>query len=162
MLISNQHIATLKRELKHGPALGRTERAEYLRQLIQEMRGKPMSETSRNESVITGLLYRVQPRKTKSGTFVCSFTVAVVDSKAKQYISVVGWKGLGERVAAMALGSKVYVSGRLQSGSWTDSTGNKRYKTEIIADTVEEVASLQSSLSQQAAARPISDEDIPF
>lgn len=122
-----------------------------------------MSETSKNKSVITGLLYRVQPRKTKSGTFVCSFLVAVVDSKAKQYISVVGWKGLGERVAAMALGSKVYVSGRLQSGSWTDATGNKRYKTEIIADTVEEVASLQSRPSPETAAtRPISDEDIPF
>ena len=164
MLLRNEDIATLKRQLKHGPALGRAERAEFLQKLIQKMQGvKRMSETSRNKSVITGLLYRVQPRQTKSGTFVCSFTVAVVDAKAKQYISVVGWKGVGERVAAMALGSKVYVSGRLQSGSWTDATGNKRYKTEIIADTVEEVASLQSAPSPEAAsARPISDEDIPF
>jgi single-strand DNA-binding protein len=122
-----------------------------------------MSEKSKNKSVITGLLYRVQPRKTKNGNFVCAFTVAVVESNAKQYISVTGWKGLGERVAAMALGSKVYVSGRLQSGSWTDADGKKRYKTEIVADTVEEIASLQSSPSPEAvAARPISDEDIPF
>jgi single-stranded DNA-binding protein len=163
MLLRNEDIAKPKRQLKHGPALGRAERVEYLQQLIQEMRGKLMSETSRNKSVITGLLYRVQPRKTKTGTFVCAFTVAVVDAKAKQYISVVGWKGLGERVAAMALGSKVYVSGRLQSGSWTDASGNKRYKTEIIADTVEEVASLQSRPNPEAAAaRLISDEDIPF
>jgi single-strand DNA-binding protein len=122
-----------------------------------------MSEKSQNKSVITGLLYRVQPRKTKNGNFVCAFTVAVVDSKAKQYISVVGWKGLGERVAAMALGSKVYVSGRLQSGSWTDTDGNKRYKTEIVADTVEEIASLHSNPSPEALQkRPIDDSDIPF
>jgi single-strand DNA-binding protein len=122
-----------------------------------------MSEKSQNKSVITGLLYRVQPRKTKTGTFVCSFTVAVVAANAKQYISVTGWKGLGERVAAMALGSKVYVSGRLQSDSWTDADGKKRYKTEIVADTVEEIASLQSSPSPEALQkRPISDEDIPF
>ena len=122
-----------------------------------------MSEKSTNKSVITGLLYRVQPRKTKTGISVCSFTVAVIEAKAKQYIAVTGWKGLGERVAAMALGSKVYVSGRLQSGSWTDANGNKRYKTEIIADTVEEIASLHSSPSPEALQkRPIDDEDIPF
>ena len=122
-----------------------------------------MSEKSQNKSVITGLLYKVYPRKTKTGTFVCSFIVAVVEASAKHHISVTGWKGLGERVAAMALGSKVYVSGRLQSGSWTDADGNKRYKTEIVADTVEEIASLHSSPSPETvAARPISDEDIPF
>jgi single-strand DNA-binding protein len=122
-----------------------------------------MSEKSQNKSVITGLLYRVQPRRTKTGTFVCSFTVAVVEANAKQYISVTGWKGLGERVAAMALGSKVYVSGRLQSDSWTDADGKKRYKTEIVADTVEEIASLQSIPSPETLQkRPISDEDIPF
>jgi single-strand DNA-binding protein len=94
---------------------------------------------------------------------VCAFTVAVVDSKAKQYISVVGWKGIGERVAAMALGSKVYVAGRLQSSSWIDADGKKRYKTEIVADTVEEIASLHSSPSPEALQkRPIDDEDIPF
>ena len=87
----------------------------------------------------------------------------MVEANAKHHISVTGWKGLGERVAAMALGSKVYVSGRLQSGSWIDADGNKRYKTEIVADTVEEIASLQSSPSPEALQRrPIDDEDIPF
>jgi single-strand DNA-binding protein len=122
-----------------------------------------MSEKSRNKSIVTGLLYKVTPRKTKTGTVVVSFIVAVVEANAKQYISVTGWKGLGERVAAMALGSKVYVSGRLQSGSWIDADGKKRYKTEIVADTVEEVASLQSIPNPEALQkRPITDEDIPF
>jgi single-strand DNA-binding protein len=122
-----------------------------------------MSEKSQNKSVITGLLYRVQPRKTKNGNFVCAFTVAVGEASARQYISCVGWKGLGERVAAMALGSKVYVAGRLQSGSWTAADGTKKYKTELIADCAEEIASLQSSPSPEALQkRPISDEDIPF
>jgi hypothetical protein len=33
------------------------------------------AETSKNKSVITRLLYRVQPRKTKNGNFVCAMTV---------------------------------------------------------------------------------------
>jgi single-strand DNA-binding protein len=122
-----------------------------------------MSEKSKNKSIVTGLLYRVQPRKTKTGTFVCSFTVAVVETKTKQYICCVGWKGLGERVSAMALGSKVYVSGRLQSGSWTAADGTKKYKTEIVCDTAEEIPNLQSSPSPEALQRrPIDDSDVPF
>jgi single-stranded DNA-binding protein len=122
-----------------------------------------VSEKSKNKSVITGLLYKVYSRKTNTGAFVWSFIVAVVEASAKHHISVTGWKGLGERVAAMALGSKVHVSGRLQSGSWTDASGSKRYKTEMVADCVEEIASLQSSPSPEALQkRPIDDEDIPF
>jgi single-stranded DNA-binding protein len=121
------------------------------------------AEKSKNQSIITGLLYQVYPRKTKTGIFVCSFIVAVVEASAKHHISVTGWKGLGERVAAMALGSKVYVSGRLRSVSWTDESGHKRYRTEIVADCAEEIASLQSTPSPEALQkRPISDEDIPF
>ena len=105
-----------------------------------------MSETSKNKTIITGLLYQVQPRKTKTGKFVCAFTVAVVEGNgAKQFISVTGWQGLGERVAAMGVGSKIYIAGRLRTASWTDSSGHKRYRTEIVADTAEEITSLQSS-----------------
>lgn len=122
-----------------------------------------MSEKSKNKAVITGLLQNVRPRYTKTGKLVVSFTVQVIEGSAKQFISVVGWQGLGERITALPVNSKIYVSGRLQSGSWTDATGNKKYKTEIVADTVEEIASLLSSPSPEVVAkRPISDEDIPF
>lgn len=122
-----------------------------------------MTEKSRNKAVITGLLQSVRPRYTKTGKLVVSFTVQVIEGSSKQFISAIGWQGLGERVTALPANAKVYVSGRLQSGSWTDSAGNKKYKTEIVADTVEEIASLLSSPRPEVVAqRPISDEDIPF
>jgi hypothetical protein len=145
----------------NGKTVSAQARVEGVNHSITHPRGGRSERSARPSKA--AVLYRVQPRKTKTGTVVVSFTVAVVEASGKQYISCVGWKGLGERVAAMALGSKVYVSGRLQSGSWTDANGNKRYKTEIVADTVEEIAGLQSSPSPEALAkRPISDEDIPF
>ena len=33
-------------------------------------------------------------------------------------------------------GSKIYLEGRLQTSSWDDQSGNKRYRTEVIADNM--------------------------
>ena len=57
-----------------------------------------MTERSKNNCIITGLLYQVQPRKTKTGTALCAFTIAVVEGSSKHYISCVGWQGLGARM----------------------------------------------------------------
>jgi single-strand DNA-binding protein len=47
------------------------------------------------------------------------------------------WRGLAE-VAEKYLkkGSQVYIEGRLQTRSWDDQNGQKRYTTEIIADNM--------------------------
>jgi hypothetical protein len=37
VLLSNRDIAKLKRELKHGPKLTRTQRVEYLKKLLREL-----------------------------------------------------------------------------------------------------------------------------
>jgi single-strand DNA-binding protein len=34
-------------------------------------------------------------------------------------------------------GTQLYVEGRLRTRSWTDQTGNKRFTTEIVADTIQ-------------------------
>ena len=34
-------------------------------------------------------------------------------------------------------GTQLYIEGRLRTRSWTDQTGNKRYTTEIVADTLQ-------------------------
>ena len=34
-------------------------------------------------------------------------------------------------------GSQVYIEGRLRTRQWTDQTGNKRYTTEVVADTLQ-------------------------
>ena len=123
-----------------------------------------MSEKSQNKSVITGLLYRVQPRKTKTGNFcLCHSPLPWSRLTAKQYIFVVGMEGIrragccnGSRLQSLRVGP--FAVGLMDRCGW-----NKRYKTEIVADTVEEIASLHSSPSPEALQkRPIDDSDIPF
>lgn len=59
-----------------------------------------------------------------------------VDSPA-EYHDIVIWGPLGERCnQVLHKGERIFVSGRLQTRSWEGQDGNKRYKTEIIADSV--------------------------
>ena len=58
--------------------------------------------------------------------------------EAVEYHTVVAWARLGE-IAAQYLkkGQQVLIEGRLQTRSWEGKDGEKRYRTEIIADNVQ-------------------------
>jgi single-strand DNA-binding protein len=54
-----------------------------------------------------------------------------------EWHTVVVWGKRAEGLAKLDLkGSKIYVDGRLQTRSWEDKEGNKRYSTEIVAQDV--------------------------
>ncbi|OGN09807.1 MAG: single-stranded DNA-binding protein, partial [Candidatus Yanofskybacteria bacterium RIFCSPHIGHO2_02_FULL_41_12] len=57
---------------------------------------------------------------------------------ATEYHTVVAWRRLGE-IAAQYLkkGGLVMIEGRLQTRSWTDQSNNKRYMTEILAESLQ-------------------------
>lgn len=52
-----------------------------------------------------------------------------------EWHNVVCWRSLAE-IAEKILrkGSQIYVEGKLQTRSWEDKEGNKRYITEVVAD----------------------------
>ncbi|HEX7411486.1 MAG TPA: single-stranded DNA-binding protein [Bacteroidales bacterium] len=53
-----------------------------------------------------------------------------------EWHKVVVWRKLAETAEAyLHKGSLLYVEGRLRTHSWDDKDGNKRYTTEVIADT---------------------------
>ena len=55
-----------------------------------------------------------------------------------EWHNVVLWRGLAEIAQKyVKKGSQIYVEGRLRSRSWDDKDGNKKYITEIIADTLQ-------------------------
>jgi|tagenome__1003787_1003787.scaffolds.fasta_scaffold20889365_4 single-strand DNA-binding protein len=102
---------------------------------------------SLNKAMIIGNLGRdPEMRYTPSGQAVTQFTVAVnrnyKDSNGDwqeetEWFRVVAWAALAERTAEyLRKGRKVYVEGRLQTRSWEDQNGQKRYTTELIANTV--------------------------
>lgn len=102
---------------------------------------------SLNKAMIIGNLGRdPEMRYTPSGQAVTQFTVAVNRNykdgngdwqEETEWFRVVAWAALAERTAEyLRKGRKVYVEGRLQTRSWEDQNGQKRYTTELIANTV--------------------------
>lgn len=99
-----------------------------------------------NQVVLMGNLTRdPELRQTPSGQNVCSFSLALNRSykgadgnwqEATDYIDVVAWGPLGERVSQyLSKGRPCLVSGRLQSRSW-EQEGQKRSKVEVVAGDV--------------------------
>lgn len=100
-----------------------------------------------NKAMIIGNVTRdPEVRTTPSGQTVTSFGVATnrrwKDQSGQQkeqveYHNVVAWRKLADIIGQyVKKGSKIYVEGRLQTRSWDDQSGVKRYKTEIIAENM--------------------------
>lgn len=85
-------------------------------------------------------------RYTANGNAVTTFRVATnrqftgPDGERRdetEWFSVVTWSRLAETCAQyLTKGRLVYVEGRMQTRSWEDQQGQKRYRTELIAETV--------------------------
>ena len=74
--------------------------------------------------------------------FYTRFTLAInrVAYKESQpeadFINVVAWNGLAETLCKhLKKGSQIAITGRLCSSSYTDKDGNKRYSTEVVAES---------------------------
>lgn len=99
-----------------------------------------------NQVILLGNLTRdPEVRQTPSGQSVCSFSLALNRAykgqngewqEATDYIDVVAWGPLGERVGQyLSKGRRALVQGRLQSRSW-EQEGQKRSKVEVLANDV--------------------------
>lgn len=99
-----------------------------------------------NQVILLGNLTRdPELRTTPNGQNVCSFSLALNRSykgsdgnwqEATDYIDIVAWGALGERVAQyLSKGRKALVNGRIQSRSW-EQDGQKRSKVEVVASDV--------------------------
>ena len=89
-------------------------------------------------------------KQTASGTSVCSFSIAVNRRFAKteqgqqtvDFINIVTWRQSAEFVSRhFKKGNPILVCGQLQTRTWTDNQGQKRYATEVVADEVSFVTS---------------------
>lgn len=101
-----------------------------------------------NKVMLIGRLTRdPEMRSTPSGVNVCQLSLATgyaytnqaTGQKVEQteFHNVVLWRKLAD-IAAQYLkkGTQVYIEGRLQTRSWDGQDGQKRYRTEIIADNM--------------------------
>lgn len=102
-----------------------------------------------NKIFLIGRLTQNPESKTlTSGQLICSFGLATnrvwsnQETKEKQekteYHNIVLWGRLAE-IASQYLtkGGLVLIEGRIQTRSWQDSTGSKRYRTEVVAENIQ-------------------------
>ena len=85
-------------------------------------------------------------RSTPSGTAVVNFNIATSETfKNKngeketrtEWHRVVAWARLAEICNEyLKKGKQVYIEGRLQTRSWEDQSGTKKYSTEVVANNM--------------------------
>jgi single-strand DNA-binding protein len=120
-------------------------------------------------------------RYTASGKAVASFRIATKEQwtskegggkeERTEWHRIVAWGRLGEICGEyLRKGSQVYIEGRLQTRQWDDKDGNKRFTTEIVAQTMQMLGSAGKSGAASSteekfpSEEPISlpEDDIPF
>lgn len=85
-------------------------------------------------------------RTTPTGSSVANFSIATnltwVDKQGQkqdkaEFHNIVAWRKLAEICGQyLRKGSKVYLEGRLETRSWEDQSGVRKYRTEVIADNM--------------------------
>lgn len=86
-------------------------------------------------------------RRTNTGTTVANFNLATSENwndkngqrqERTEWHRVVVWGKLAELCEKyLSKGRQCFIEGRLQTRSWDDKEGNKKYTTEIVASTVQ-------------------------
>ena len=112
-----------------------------------------------NKVFLIGRLTRdPELRYTGNNTPVATFSLAVNRNFSNQagereadFINIVVWRKQAENVKNyLTQGSQVAIDGRLQTRSYDDNNGQKRYVTEVIADNVEFLGSKSSTNSNNS------------
>lgn len=95
-----------------------------------------------NKVILMGrLVADPELKQTSSGTPVTSFSLAVDrrynkegEDKQCDFINIVAWRSTAEFICKhFGKGQAILLCGELQTRSWTDNQGNKRYATEVVA-----------------------------
>ena len=100
-------------------------------------------------------------KQTAAGVSVCSFSIAVNRRFAKteqgqqtvDFINVVTWRQSAEFVSRyFKKGNPILVCGQLQTRTWNDNQGQKRYATDVVADEVTFTSSAANGAGAPAPA----------
>lgn len=96
---------------------------------------------SYNKVILVGRLTAApELKQTGSGVAVTNFTIAVDrkynrgEEKQADFPTIIAWRQTAEFICKyFQKGSAILIEGELQTRSWTDGQGNKRYATEVVA-----------------------------
>ncbi|MDD6323246.1 MAG: single-stranded DNA-binding protein [Bacilli bacterium] len=75
------------------------------------------------------------------------------------FINILVWRRTAENIVNyLDKGSQVSIDGRIQTGSFTDKDGNRRYTTDVVADNVQFLDSRRSNSAPAATPYDYQDE----
>lgn len=123
-----------------------------------------------NVCLIGRLTKDVEVRYTQTNnTMVVSFTLAVnrkfakKDEQQADFINIIAWNKTAEFCSKyFKKGMQVSVVGRIQTRSWDDQNGQKRYATEVIADELGFADSKKEAESKEVQATQTTTETTGF
>lgn len=97
-----------------------------------------MSNLNLNKVVLSGrLTSKPELKVTPSGINVCNFSIAIKRRGAEEsdFINCQAWRKTAEFISQyFDKGSAICVTGSIQTRSWNDNNGNKRFATEVVVD----------------------------
>lgn len=137
-----------------------------------------------NKVILIGNLTKdPETSTTNSGIKVCKFTVAVNrnysggdGTRQTDFLPIICWRNQAENCGRfLRKGSKVGISGSIQTRNYDAADGTKRYVTEIVADEVQFLSTRSENFADDTDAsdtaprrnkvdelQPLSDGDLPF
>ncbi len=137
-----------------------------------------------NKVILIGNLGRdPEVRYTRSGTAVANLNIATSENwtdksgqkqERTEWHRVVAWDKLAEIAKEyLTKGKQVYIEGRLQTRSWDDRDGNKRYTTEVRVDQMLMLGGRGGDFAEREPSPPpqeadqgppfeAKEEDVPF
>ena len=109
-----------------------------------------------NKVILIGHLTKDPELKTTTnGTYVTQFSIGVnrrFDRDTTDFINIVAWKQTAEFVCKhFAKGKPILVCGSLQTRTYEDNNGGKKYVTEVVADEAAFVESKGENTNGAAA-----------
>lgn len=131
-----------------------------------------------NKAIIVGNLTRdPETRMIPSGQAVSSFSIATNriwndqsgnKQQATEYHNIVAFGKLADICSKyLSKGRLVLVEGRIQTRSWQDQSGVKKYRTEIVAENMQmgpksdSAGSVSSASPRSTSVQQVQQEEIP-
>ncbi len=125
-----------------------------------------------NKAILVGYVGNdPEIRYLDSGTPVANFRLATSESYTNrtgekvtqtEWHNIVLWRGLAEVAEKyVKKGTQVFIEGRIRTRTWDDRDGNKRYTTEIVADSLQLLGKKGDAGYDSGPAQNTTDESTP-
>ena len=116
----------------------------------------------KNQAVLAGLIARDPAVKfTSGGKKLCSSSICTaVTAKSKTFVRITAWEEMSDILEQRKTGDFIEVTGRIQSRTWNDASGQKRSITELVINNIASSDAVRSVPVEAGAGESI--DVLPF